>query len=93
MAEEAKKKVKLPTAEKRVIQDAKKALINKQFKSKARTTIRSFEEAVANKDTTAIPAKLKEVFSVLDKGVKRNIFKLNKASRLKAKCSTKAAAK
>ena len=94
MAEEKEKKqVKRPTAEKRMIQNAKQALINKIFKTKAKSTIRIFEEAVAKKDTAALPEKLKAVFSVLDKGVKRNIYKLNKASRLKARFSAKAAAK
>ena len=94
MAEEkTKKQVKRPTAEKRMIQNEKKALINKIFKTKAKSTIRSFEESVEKKDAAALPEKLKEVFSILDKGVKRNIYKLNKASRLKSKYAAKAAAK
>ena len=94
MAEEkTKKQTKRPNAQKRMLQNKKQALINKIFKSKAKTTFRAFEEAVAKKDTATLPEKLKAVFSVLDKGVKKNIYKLNKASRLKAKCTAKAAVK
>ena len=94
MAEEkTKKKVKRPTAEKRMRQNEKQALLNKSFKTHAKTTIRAFEEAVAKKDNATLPEKLKAVYSVLDKGVKKNIYKLNKASRLKAKFTAKATAK
>ncbi len=90
--ETTKKQTKRPTAQKRILQNIKKARINKSFKTHAKTTIRSFEEALANNDTAALPEKLKAVHSVMDKGVKRNIFKLNKASRIKSKSTAKVAA-
>lgn len=94
MAEEKTKKLtKRPSAQKRMLQNKKQALNNKIFKTKAKTTLRAFEEAVAKKETATLPEKLKAVFSVLDKGVKKNIFKLNKAARLKAKYTAKAAIK
>lgn len=89
---ETKTKSKRPTAAKRVLQNQKQALLNKSFKSRAKTTFRSFEEALEKKDAS-IPQKLNAVFSLLDKGVKKKIYKLNKVSRLKAKFTAKAAAK
>ena len=82
--QEKSKKTKRPTALKRDIRNAKRQEINKAFKSKIRTTVRSLEEG--NKD--ALPA----VYSVLDRAVKRGIYKQNKANRLKARATTLAGA-
>jgi len=95
MAKESvvKKKVKRPTALKRDIQNEKKRLINKSFKSKMRTSIRTFEETLTAGSIEAIKEKLNEVYSLLDKAVKRNILKINAASRKKSRLTAKAAAK
>ena len=50
MAKEAQKKTKRPTALKRDIRNDKHRLINKSFKSNARTTMRTFEEALQAQD-------------------------------------------
>jgi small subunit ribosomal protein S20 len=93
MAEKDKKErpAKRPSAEKRHIRSEKHRLINKGFKSTVRTAMRNFEEAVQSGDHTAIQARLSDVYSMMDKGVKRGIYKLNKASRTKMRANKKVA--
>ena len=87
MAEaEQKKKVKISTAIKRCKQNSKKNLINKSFKSKAKTAIKQYNEAIkAKEDSKVVEKKLSEVCSLMDKGVKRGVYKQNKADRLKSR--------
>jgi small subunit ribosomal protein S20 len=73
-------KVKRPTAKKREIQNAKRELRNRAFRSKTRTAMRSLENS---------PEELSLVYSLLDKGVKKGVFKKNKANRLKSRLSKK----
>jgi len=90
MAEQKKdSKSKRPTAQKRDIQNAKKRLHNRVFKSRVKTAIRTFEKQVSEKETEAAKTQLNTVISLLDKGVKHNIFKLNKVGRLKAKYASR----
>ena len=77
------KKVRKPTALKRDIQDEKKRIHNKQFKSSVKTALRVLETAIKNKEQAQ--EKLSSVFSLMDKGVKTGVFKPNKANRTKAK--------
>ncbi len=91
--ETKKEKVKRPTALKRDLQNKKKRLSNKIYKSQVRTAIRSFHEAVTKNDQTDANGKLNEVYSILDKCVKIGIFKLNKASRTKSRLAARAVAK
>ena len=96
MAKEEKgkeeKKVKRPTAQKRDIQNEKRRLRNRVFKSEVRTAIRSLDECLTKGDKALVKEKLKEVYSLMDKGVKRGVFKLNKASRTKSRLAAHAAA-
>ena len=87
MAEEKEKnkKVKVSTAIKRNQQNVKKKLCNKMFKSRVHTAIRQFNDHVKEKNTQALAGDLNVVYSLMDKGVKRGIFKLNKAKRYKAR--------
>ena len=91
MAEEKpKEKTKCPTAKKRDIQNEKKALQNKSFKSKVKTAIRSFEQSLSKKESDSLKEKLNIIYSLVDKGVKKNLFKSNKASRMKSSLQKKA---
>ncbi len=91
MAEEKKdSKTKRPTAKKRDLQNAKRKLQNRSFKSRVKTVVRSFENEVKQKNETEAKTRLNSIFSLLDKGVKRGIYKLNKVGRLKSKFSKKA---
>ena len=89
MADEDKKKTKLPTAAKRDLVNEKKRIINKSFKSNVRTTLNNFHEAVKSGEKEGVTEKLNALYSVVDKGVKRGIFKRNKASRMKARAVNK----
>lgn len=92
MAKEEKgAKKKRPTAEKRIIQNAKQRMINKAFKSEARTAMRVFEEALKKKEPESAQAAIAKVYSMMDLGLKRGIYKKNKASRLKARAAAKVA--
>jgi len=86
------KKIKRPTALKRDIQNEKRRLRNRSYKSQVRTVIRSFEEALPKGDEALITAKLNEVYSCMDKGVQKGVFKLNKAGRTKARMTARAVA-
>lgn len=95
MAKEPAKvvKVKRPTPLKRDMQNEKRRLRNKAFKSSVRTTVRQFEETLSKGDAAAIKQSLDAVYSMMDKGVKRGVFKLNKASRTKARLAARSIAK
>ena len=93
MAKEAakEKKVKRPTALKRDDQSEKRRVRNKTFKASVRTAIRKFEDSLSKEDSTAIKENLSAVYSLMDKGVKHGIFKINKAGRTKARLTAHAA--
>jgi small subunit ribosomal protein S20 len=91
-AEQEDKKIKRPTALKRDLQNEKRRDINRQFKSKVRTAIRNFEESEKAGNTEQSNERLKAIYSLMDKGVKRGTFKRNKASRTKARFCARAAA-
>jgi len=88
--EKDKKKnfVKRPTAIKRDIQSEKRRLINKSFKNRVRTAVRFFERVVEGKEASSVEA-LRDVYSLMDKGVKRGIFKQNKANRTKSRLAAR----
>lgn len=89
--EAAKGKEKRPTPLKRDLQNEKRRLRNKSFKSSVRTAIRALDEALPKGDKAVIKQHLDEVYSLMDKGVKRGVYKLNKASRTKSRLAAKAA--
>lgn len=90
--QEKEKKVKRPTAQKRVIQDEKKRIRNRVYRSRVRTVIRKFDETRASGDTEKTKLTLSEVYSIMDKGVKHGIIKKNKANRTKARLTARLAA-
>ncbi|MGA8164377.1 MAG: 30S ribosomal protein S20 [Waddliaceae bacterium] len=90
---EEKKRKKRPTAEKRDLQNKKRRFENKIFKSRVRTAIRKFEDELNKSEELGTQESLNSVYKLLDKGVKKGIFKLNKASRTKSRLTTKASAK
>lgn len=91
MADEKKKaeKQKRPTAKKREIQNEKRRLRNAAFKSSMKTAVRNFEAALQKGEQSSVQERLKEVYSVMDRGVKRGLCKLNKASRTKARLTVR----
>lgn len=89
---EKKQKPKRPTAQKRDIQNEKKRLENRMFKSSVRTAVRALESSLEKKEKVLIDEKLNAVYSLMDKGVKKGIYKLNKCSRTKSRLAARAAA-
>lgn len=87
MAEEAKKK-KSPTAQKRIIQSKKRYALNSSFKSRVRTAIRTFESALTAGEKETMQSALNTVYSLMDKGVKKGVYKQHKAARVKSHMST-----
>lgn len=87
------KKEKVLTPIKRAKQNEKRRLINKSYRSKVRTAIRNFEELLSSGDVATIQTNLSQVYSLMDKGVKKGIYKLNNASRTKARMTAKVLAK
>lgn len=89
MAEEKKekdaKKEKKPTALKRDAQSKERNLRNRSFKSKVSTAIGSYKESLTQKDPTKAKVQLNSIYSLMDKGVKKGIYKSNKANRVKSR--------
>jgi small subunit ribosomal protein S20 len=90
---EEEKKEKRPTAKKRDLQSLKRKVKNRSFKASVATSIRSLKESVSKNEKNATQSKLNEVFSLIDKGVKKGIIKQNKAQRVKSQMSTLTTAK
>lgn len=87
------KKVKRPTALKRNLQNKKRRMNNRIYKSRVRTAIRSFQDSIEKGDQAGTTEKLNEVYSILDKCAKKGVFKLNKVSRTKSRLAARAVAK
>src|SRR5512147_3202578 len=79
------KKERKPSALKRDAQSLKRNVRNRSFKAKVTTAVRSFQESVTQKDSPAAKTKLNDIYSLMDKGVKKGIYKLNKANRVKSR--------
>jgi small subunit ribosomal protein S20 len=85
---EEKKKKKVPTALKRKIQDDKKRIRRKAFKSSIKTAIKTVQEAVKSKESKdKLTTALNSVYSLADKGVKKSVLKQNAAARIKARAA------
>lgn len=86
----AKRPARRPQAKKRDLQSAKRAVINSAHKSRVNTAKRKLADSIAKKEPVETLRKLlSTVESLMDQGVKRGIFKLNKASRTKSRLSAK----
>ncbi len=86
-------KTKRPTPLKRDLQNEKRRLRNKSFKSSVRTAVRAFEESLPKGDAAIVQKNLSTIYSLMDKGVKQGVFTINKASRTKMRLAARAAAK
>ena len=82
---EKKTKQNKPSALKRDLQSKKRNLANRSFKAKVNTAVRSLCESISQKDSATSQSKLSGVYSLMDKGVKKRIFKMNKANRVKSR--------
>jgi small subunit ribosomal protein S20 len=89
MADEKKTKTKIPSAKKRDIQSEKNRIRNKAFRAKVSTVMKAFKAS----DASSAKEKLGDIYSIMDKGVKKGIFKQNKANRIKSRLTKRLAAK
>ena len=85
-----KLKPKKLSALKRDEQSIKRNIRNRSFKSKVTSALRAFEETITKKDSSEIKLKLNDIYSLMDKGVKKGIYKTNKASRVKSRLDARA---
>jgi len=90
MAEEAKKKPRQPSALKRKLQSDKRRARNRSYKASVLTSIRAFEGSLKEKEAPeATKSKLNKIYSLMDKGVKRGVYKPQKAARTKARLTAR----
>ncbi len=83
MAEDTTKKIKLATAVKRNKQDAKKRIRNRATKSRIHTARIALKKAADDSEEKS--EHLSSLHSLIDKAVKKGLFKKNKANRLKSR--------
>ncbi len=81
-----------PSALKRDLQADKRRLAHRSFKAEVATAIRGFKESVSQKDSAAATVRLQEVYSLMDKGVKTGVYKVNKAGRTKSRLAQQVSA-
>ena len=72
------------SAKKRLRQDAKKRLANREKASAMKTAIRRVREAAAAGDKTQLDDAVKLAYSRIDKAAKTNVIHANTAARRKA---------
>ena len=87
------KKVKQATAKKRELQDQRKRVQNRAYRSQVRSTIKQFKESLTSGNEEQQKKALATAYSLVDKGVNKSIFKRNKASRIKARLTARMHAK
>jgi small subunit ribosomal protein S20 len=80
------------SAEKRIEINKRNRLINKYYKTSVKTLIKHFFKALESykvsqkpEDKENVKKILSSVYSILDKGTKKNVFHKNRAARKKAK--------
>ena len=84
------KKTKRPSALKRNIQSEKNRLRNRSYRAGVLTAIRAFETSLSQKESAeAVKTKLNAVYSLMDRGVKKGIYKPRKASRTKSRLTAR----
>lgn len=79
-----------PSALKRDIQSEKRRQRNRAYRSGVLTAIRSFEVSIEQKEAPeSVSEKLNNVYSLMDRGVKKGIYKSNKAARTKSRLTAR----
>lgn len=86
------KKVKKPSALKRDLQSEARKKRNRSYRASVLTSIRSLESSMSSKEgAEAVKTKLNSIYSLMDKGVKRGVFKPQKAARTKSRLAARVA--
>lgn len=83
---------KRPSALKRDLQNEKQRLRNRSYRASVLTSVRNLENAIVQKEgAEPIKAKLNDLYSLMDKGVKKGVFKPQKAARTKSRLAARCA--
>ncbi len=77
------------SALKRARQTERKTAVNRNNKSRLRTAVRRFREALASGDTNNAPTVYRETVSALDKAVQKGVIHKNTASRYKSRLNAR----
>jgi small subunit ribosomal protein S20 len=89
-ADKKETKKRRPSALKRDLQNEKRRLRNRSHKSEVLTAIRSVTASLSNKESAEqTKQKLSSLYSLMDKGVKKGVFKANKAARTKSRLAAR----
>ena len=89
-AKKGEGKTKRPSALKRDMQNQKQRLRNRSYRSEVLTAVRSLTSSIENKEAAeTTKAKLNAIYSLMDKGVKKGVFKANKAARTKSRLAAR----
>jgi len=82
-------KTRQASALKRDLQAEKKRLINRSHRATVQTAVRSLRDSVSKKEPAeTTKQKLDAIYSLMDKGVKRGVYKANKAARTKSRLAS-----
>lgn len=79
----------IKSAKKRVITSEKRAERNKAVKSELKTTIKSFDAAVAGDDKAAVDTAFRKAVKMVDRAAAKGVIKKNTASRKKSQLAIK----
>ena len=85
MADEKKGPSKRPTPLKRDMQSEKRHMQNRAYKAEVSTAVRRLKSLIGEGKAEEAKLQLSEVYSLMDKGVKKGVFKANKAARTKSR--------
>ncbi|MBU6384104.1 MAG: 30S ribosomal protein S20 [Verrucomicrobia bacterium] len=81
-----------PSALKRDQQSEKRRLRNRSYRATVLTSVRALENSLNQKESPeAIKSKLNLIYSLVDKGVKKGVYKPEKAARTKSRLSARCA--
>ena|SRR3989338_7171296 len=85
-------KTKRPSALKRDLQSEKRRLRNRSHRSSVQTAVRNLTDAIAKKEPIeSVKKKLDQIYSLMDTGVKKGVYKPQKAARTKSRLAARAA--
>ena len=79
----------IKSARKRDLSSEKRRLHNTIIKSRIRTAIRRFDEALAANESEQVEQRLDNAFSIIDKAAAKGVIHKNKAAHQKAQLSRK----
>lgn len=77
------------SAKKRVVQNEKRRIRNKEIKKRTKTSIKKLETLIQEKKSKEAKDSLPGVISLIDKTASKGVWRKNKASREKSKLMKK----